>query len=52
MSQLRAALRLCRLPQNPETTRACRRELQTIYATFTEGFTTADLAEAREQLEA
>lgn len=51
MSQLRAAIRLCRLPQDPDTARSCRVELEILYATFTEGFTTVDLAEAREQLE-
>jgi predicted ATPase/class 3 adenylate cyclase len=51
MSQLRAAIRLCRLPQDPADAQECRRLLASVYATFTEGFTTADLAEARDLLE-
>jgi hypothetical protein len=47
MSQLRAATRLCRLPQDPADDERARRLLESLYATFTEGFTTADLTEAR-----
>jgi predicted ATPase len=50
MSQLRAAVRLCRLRRNQEDATAGAR-LRAVYDTFTEGFTTADLLEARALLE-
>lgn len=51
MLQLRAAIRLCRLPQDSADAEQSRRMLESVYATFTEGFPTADLSEAREVLE-
>jgi predicted ATPase/class 3 adenylate cyclase len=50
MTQLRAALRLCRLWQSQGTDDADRM-LRSVYDTFTEGFATADLVEARTLLE-
>jgi hypothetical protein len=47
MTQLRAATRLCRLPQDRADAERSRRLLESVYATFIEGFTTADLTEAR-----
>jgi predicted ATPase/class 3 adenylate cyclase len=52
MSELRAATRLCRLAQDPDDAETSRRTLESVYATFTEGLTTADLTEARELLDA
>jgi predicted ATPase/class 3 adenylate cyclase len=46
MSQLRAAVRLCRLRSTRDSGTAAA-QLQAIYDTFTEGFATADLTEAR-----
>jgi predicted ATPase/class 3 adenylate cyclase len=46
MPQLRAAIRLCRISRDPDMADQSRRTLRAIYATFTEGFTTADLVEA------
>jgi predicted ATPase/class 3 adenylate cyclase len=51
MSQLRAATRLCRLRQDHGNDAHGGRDLHAIYDTFTEGFTTADLTEARVLLE-
>ncbi len=51
MCQLRSAIRLCRLPQDAADAQECRRLLESVYATFTEGFKTVDLAEARDLLE-
>jgi len=51
MSQLRAAARLCRLPQGTAEAEQSRRQLESVYATFTEGFTTVDLADARDLIE-
>jgi predicted ATPase len=51
MSQLRAAVRLCRLRQARGNGEQSGRVLRAIYDTFTEGFTTADLLEARALLE-
>ncbi len=51
MSQLRAATRLCRLPQDAADAERSRRLLESVYATFTEGLTTADLTEARGLIE-
>jgi predicted ATPase/class 3 adenylate cyclase len=52
LPQLRAATRLARLvPAGPEG-EAARDALATVYATFTEGFATRDLAEARDLLAA
>jgi predicted ATPase len=51
MSQLRAAVRLCRLRQDHGDEAHGGRELHAVYDTFTEGFTTADLTEARVLLE-
>jgi hypothetical protein len=50
MSQLRAAVRLCRLRRNQEDATAGAR-LRAVYDTLTEGFTNADLLEARALLE-
>jgi predicted ATPase/class 3 adenylate cyclase len=50
MTQLRAALRLCRLWRNQGRDDADQL-LRGVYDTFTEGFTTADLTEARGLLE-
>jgi predicted ATPase len=51
MSELRAATRLSR--SAPPESRARRlHDLRSVYDTFTEGFTTADLLEAREALDA
>ena len=50
MTQLRAALRLCRLWRNQGRDDADRL-LRSVYDTFTEGFATPDLTEARELLE-
>jgi tetratricopeptide (TPR) repeat protein len=50
MTQLRAALRLCRLWRSQGRDHADRL-LRTVYDTFTEGFATADLTEARGLLE-
>jgi predicted ATPase/class 3 adenylate cyclase len=50
MTQLRAAVRLCRLgPDRDAGTAAAR--LRAVYDTFTEGFATADLVEARALLD-
>jgi hypothetical protein len=46
MTQLRAALRLCHLWRSQGTDGADRL-LRSVYDTFTEGFATADLVEAR-----
>jgi predicted ATPase len=50
MSQLRAATRLCRLRREKTGQDAAVRALASVYATFTEGFATADLIEARDLL--
>ena len=50
MTQLRAALRLCRLWRTQGRDDADRL-LRSVYDTFTEGFATADLTEARALLE-
>jgi predicted ATPase len=50
MSQLRAATRLCRLRRDKTKQDAAVRTLGSVYATFTEGFATADLIEARDLL--
>jgi predicted ATPase/class 3 adenylate cyclase len=47
MSQLRAAVRLCRLWRDQANGEHGSRVLRAVYDTFTEGFTTADLTEAR-----
>jgi hypothetical protein len=46
MSQLRAAVRLCRLRSERDGGESAAR-LRAVYRSFTEGFTTADLTEAR-----
>jgi predicted ATPase/class 3 adenylate cyclase len=51
MSQLRAAVRLCRLRRDQGRVQEGRRMLASVYDTFTEGFATADLIEARTLLE-
>jgi predicted ATPase/class 3 adenylate cyclase len=51
MSQLRAAVRLCRLGQDRGGGRSGAQRLRAVYSTFTEGFTTADLTEARALVE-
>jgi len=48
--QLRAAMRLCRLAGEQGDAEGGRRVLRSVYETFTEGFTTADLVEARDLL--
>jgi hypothetical protein len=50
MSQLRAAVRLCRLRSDRDGGESAA-QLRAVYSTFTEGFTTADLTEARALLE-
>jgi len=50
MSQLRAAVRLCRLSHTQGKAEEGDRALQATYETFTEGDATADLSEARELL--
>ena len=50
MSQLRAAVRLCRLRSGRDPGTAAAR-LRAVHDTFTEGFATADLTEARALLE-
>ena len=50
MTQLRAALRLCRLWRSQGRDEADAL-LRSVYDTFTEGFATPDLTEARELLE-
>ena len=51
MSQLRASVRLCRLWRDQGKPGEVSRPLRALYATFTEGFATADLLEARDVLE-
>jgi predicted ATPase len=51
MPQLRAAMGLCRLQGEPTPAEIGSGLLRAVYATFTEGFTTADLSEAAELLE-
>ena len=51
MLQLRAALRLTRLLHEQGKTKPARKLLQDVYEQFTEGFTTADLREAKALLE-
>jgi predicted ATPase len=50
MSQLRAAVRLCRLQMDRDGGTSGT-QLRAVYDTFTEGFTTAELTEARALLE-
>ncbi|HEY6058348.1 MAG TPA: hypothetical protein VIV06_09960, partial [Candidatus Limnocylindrales bacterium] len=52
MTQLRAATRLGRLLHADGEPEAAARTLGAVYATFTEGFATADLLEARDVLDA
>jgi predicted ATPase/class 3 adenylate cyclase len=51
MSQLRAAVRLCRLWRDHDQAGEVSRPLRAIYEAFTEGFATVDLQEARDVLE-
>jgi predicted ATPase/class 3 adenylate cyclase len=51
MPQLRAAVRLCRLGQGRDGDQPGAQRLRAVYSTFTEGFTTADLTEARALIE-
>ena len=51
MSELRATTRLAR-SASPESRSGRLHDLRSVYDTFTEGFTTADLLEARETLDA
>ena len=51
MSQLRAAVRLCRLWGDQGKASEGSRLLRAIFETFTEGFATADLRDAHELLE-
>ncbi len=50
MSQLRAAVRLCRLWRDRGNVEQSARALRPLYETFTEGFSTVDLIEANELL--
>jgi hypothetical protein len=50
MSQLRAATRLCRLWTDAGDPERGRRVLRPVFDTFTEGFDTLDLIEAKEAL--
>ena len=50
MARLRAATRLARLRMADGEPEAAARTLRPVYDTFTEGFDTADLVEARELL--
>jgi hypothetical protein len=52
MPRLRAATRLSRLQQAAGEHEAAARTLEPVYATFTEGFATADVREAQELLAA
>jgi hypothetical protein len=52
MSQLRAATKLCQILRTEAEREDRVRTLRSIYATFTEGFATADLVEARDLLAA
>jgi hypothetical protein len=52
MSQLRAATKLCQIGRAEAGREGAVRRLQSVYATFTEGFATADLIEARNVLAA
>jgi hypothetical protein len=49
MSQLRAAVRLCRIASEADR-RDWLERLRAVHATFTEGFSTPDLLEAGKQL--
>jgi hypothetical protein len=51
MTELRAAVRLCRLRGDGDAAVHGRRSLRGTYDTFTEGFATADLTDARELLD-
>jgi hypothetical protein len=51
MPELRAAVRLCRLWRDQGQAEQGSRVLRAVYDTFTEGFATADLTEARALLE-
>jgi predicted ATPase len=51
MPQLRAAMGLCRSDPEGPNAEQCKRRLSEVYATFTEGFATRDLIEARSLLE-
>ena len=48
--QLRAGMRLCRLAREQGDAEGGRRVLRPVYETFTEGFATADVIEARDLL--
>jgi hypothetical protein len=52
MSQLRAVTKLCQVRRAGAGQEDTLRRLQSVYATFTEGFATADLIEARNVLAA
>jgi adenylate cyclase len=52
ISRLRAATRLCSVASSAAARDTARQALAGVYATFTEGFGTRDLIEARELLEA
>ena len=51
MSELRAAIRVCSSPRDEEEVEHAGKALQQVYGTFTEGFGTLDLVEAKELLE-
>jgi adenylate cyclase len=50
MPQLRAAIDLCHVQREQDNREQCSQLLAAVYATFTEGFTTRDLLEARDRL--
>ena len=51
MMQLRAAIGLCRSDREPGDAQHGRQLMSAVYATFTEGFTTPDLIDARDLLD-
>ena len=51
MFQLRSSVRLCRLWRDQGSPREVSRPLRALSETFTEGFATADLLEARDVLD-
>jgi Xaa-Pro aminopeptidase len=51
MSELRAAIRVCRSSRDEEEVEHAGKALQQVYEAFTEGFETLDLVEAKELLE-
>ncbi|HYB41020.1 MAG TPA: AAA family ATPase [Candidatus Methylomirabilis sp.] len=49
--ELRAAMSLCRLPMRRDAAREARERLRSLFGSFTEGFDTRDLREARSLLD-